>query len=283
MGDSTDFGFEYYPLQPHVAPSAVFAAVFGLTFALHGYQLFRLKSWYLLPLLIGAGLEFVGYIVRCLSLQQYIDNMNPLPLGPYIIQSVFILVAPAFLAASIYMLLGRLVIAANAGPASPIPLRWLTKLFVAGDVIAFLGQAAGAGLLSAGSLSSAKTGEYIIIAGLGVQVLFFSCFIITGIIIQRRLTITHWNLHTGMPIGWVKMLYVLYIVSALILIRSLFRIIEYATGYNGYLMHQEVFLYVFDALLMSGVLILLNIYHPCRAIPCSEKISRNGNGSEAIC
>lgn len=54
-----------------------------------------------------------------------------------------ILLAPPLYAASIYMTLGRLVGYLNAEYLSVVPVRWLTPIFVTGDVIAFLMQAAG--------------------------------------------------------------------------------------------------------------------------------------------
>lgn len=58
-------------------------------------------------------------------------------------QSALILIAPAFLAASIYMTLGRIIEMLDAERSSMIKLKWLTKIFVAGDVLSFLMQASG--------------------------------------------------------------------------------------------------------------------------------------------
>ena len=58
-------------------------------------------------------------------------------------QSALILIAPAFLAASIYMTLGRIIEMLDAEANSMIPLKWLTKIFVTGDVLSFLMQASG--------------------------------------------------------------------------------------------------------------------------------------------
>lgn len=83
--------------------------------------------------------ETVGYIGRILS-----SNETPnFTKGPYVMQSALILIAPAFLAASIYMTLGRIIAMLNAERCSLIPLRFLTKIFVAGDVLSFLMQASG--------------------------------------------------------------------------------------------------------------------------------------------
>lgn len=84
-------------------------------------------------------METVGYIGRVLSSTET-PNFTK---GPYVMQSALILIAPAFLAASIYMTLGRIIAMLNAERCSLIPLRFLTKIFVAGDVLSFLMQASG--------------------------------------------------------------------------------------------------------------------------------------------
>jgi hypothetical protein len=50
-------------------------------------------------------------------------------------QNVLILIAPAFMAASIYMILGRIILLTDGDSHSLIRRRWITKIFVAGDVI----------------------------------------------------------------------------------------------------------------------------------------------------
>jgi uncharacterized membrane protein YraQ (UPF0718 family) len=59
-------------------------------------------------------------------------------------QSVLILVAPTLMAASVYMILGRIILLTGAERHSPIRRTWLTKIFVVGDVISLLMQGAGA-------------------------------------------------------------------------------------------------------------------------------------------
>lgn len=66
----------------------------------------------------------------------------------------------------------------------------------------------------------------------------------------------------GHHVDWQKHLYALYVASMLILVRSVFRVIEYVMGNNGYLLKKELFLYIFDALLMFATMVWLNIVHP---------------------
>jgi hypothetical protein len=63
--------------------------------------------------------------------------------GPYIIQALFLLLGPPFFAASIYMVLGRLIRLLQADRYSVIRLNWLTKLFLFGDIASILLQGMG--------------------------------------------------------------------------------------------------------------------------------------------
>lgn len=84
--------------------------------------------------------ETIGYIGRALSAQQ---DFGDYTMGPYIMQSVLLLVAPALFAASIYMELGRIVLMVDGERSLFIRRTWLTKLFVTGDVLSFLMQSSG--------------------------------------------------------------------------------------------------------------------------------------------
>lgn len=83
--------------------------------------------------------ECTGYLGRTLSSTESPDYT----LGPYIMQSLFLLLGPTLLAASIYMMLGRLIVLLEADDLSLIRPNWLTKVFVAGDVLSFLAQSGG--------------------------------------------------------------------------------------------------------------------------------------------
>lgn len=55
------------------------------------------------------------------------------------------------------------------------------------------------------------------------------------------------------------------------MIRSVFRVIEYVQGNAGYLLSHEVFLYIFDALLMLAVMLLFNWNHPSEVTEAYQK------------
>ena len=107
-----------------------------------------------------------------------------------------------------------------------------------------------------------KTGENVIIGGLFVQVAFFGFFVATAGIFHTRMMLVPTARASDPAVCWQKYLLTLYVTSALILTRSIFRVIEYLNGNDGALLRSEVFLYIFDALLMLTVLVWMNWFHP---------------------
>ncbi|BAE64455.1 RTA1 like protein-domain-containing protein [Aspergillus flavus] len=249
-----EFIFYYY--TPSGAAGGIFVALFALSTLLHLYQLLRTRTWFMIPFAIGGILETIGYVGRVLSTNEAPNYTK----GPYIMQSALILIAPAFLAASIYMTLGRIITMLQAEQYSIIPLRWLTKIFVAGDVLSFLMQASGAGLMV--SADDPSTGEHVIIGGLFVQIIFFGFFVITAIVFELRMAKKHIGASAEAGRIWRRHMVALYVTSVLILVRSVVRVVEYLDGYDGFLMKHEVFIYVFDALLMFVAMAVLNYIHP---------------------
>ena len=190
-------------------------------------------------------------------------------------QAILILVAPALYAASIYMILARLIRAVRAEHLSLIPIKWVTKIFVTGDVIAFGLQAGGGGIQSAGTLEMYDLGEKIIIAGLFVQIAIFGFFVATSVLFHTRMIKSPTSESVHGRIAWRRHLYVLYATSALILIRSIFRVVEYLQGNNGYLISHEIFIYIMDALLMAIVMLIFAIWYigdlqPARSLEHSD-------------
>ncbi|PYI02615.1 RTA1 like protein [Aspergillus sclerotiicarbonarius CBS 121057] len=250
--------YEYNPSQ---GAAIVFAVAFSLTAAAHTYLMVWNRTWHFLPLLIGLFLEITGYITRAISTQ------SPEALTPFIIQSLCILVAPALLAASIYTILGRTIAILHGESLSLIRPSWLTKIFVTGDILSFVIQCMGAGMLS--STSDLDLGKIIIIIGLALQIVFSGCFIVITVVFHMRInrcpTVMATSLDGYGKLGrWRRLLFIVCVVSIMVFIRSVFRLVEYAGGEDGFLLAHEVFLYIFDSLLMLAVAGVLVIYHPSR-------------------
>ena len=132
-------GFKLYRYNPSIAAAIIFTVAFTLTTMLHTYQMIRTRTWFYIPFLAGGVFEMTGYVGRAISASET-PNWA---LGPYIVQAVLLLVAPALFAASIYMELGRVVMMVDGDHYLFVRRTWMTKLFVSGDVISFLMQSAG--------------------------------------------------------------------------------------------------------------------------------------------
>lgn len=187
--------------------------------------------------------EVIGYCGRAAAPNKTGD------LIPYILQSIFLLLAPVLFAASLYMTLGRLIRAVQAERYSIIPPRWLTKVFVTGDIFSFLIQGSGAGIMVQGKADSMKTGQNVVIGGLILQVVMFALFIVTGLHFHLRFR-RHGSIEAWAQVPWQGTLHMLYITSSFVMVRNIFRVVEYACGSDGYLLSTEWPLYVFDGVLM---------------------------------
>ncbi|KAK1634841.1 RTA1 like protein-domain-containing protein [Colletotrichum phormii] len=207
----------YY--DPLFAEAVLFAVVFGGLSIRHLVLLIKTRTWCFIPFFVG-----------CLSKQT-----PDWTLMPYVGQSMLILLGPAFYAASIYMVLGRLISNLDAKSYSLIRVKWLTKFFLMGDILSIFGQGG---------------------------VVFFGFFMIVTTVLHIRIALkpTTKSLHTNIP--WQKLIWMLYFSSLLIMVRSIFRMIEYAQGHDGSLIQKEIYICVLDALLMTVVSIVFSVYHP---------------------
>ncbi|KAB8267833.1 RTA-like protein [Aspergillus minisclerotigenes] len=125
--------------------------------------------------------------------------------------------------------------------------------------------------MASGTLAAVHNGENIVIAGLVIQILFFGFFIITCAVFHRRLTKIPTEQSIELDRSWRRHLCILYAVNLLVMIRSVFRLIEYAMGNDGYLLRHEAFLYVFDGVPILAAMILYIIVHPSSLIPSKLK------------
>jgi len=159
------------------------------------------------------------------------------------------------------MILGRLVRALRGDHLSLLPARWITRIFVTGDIVSFTLQAGGGGVQAGGTLQLYETGEKIIIAGLFCQILIFGFFVATSVLFHHRIAQRPTPKALSNSIPWRRYFYVIYVTSGLILMRSVFRVVEYLQGNDGYLISHEVFLYVFDTIPMAAVMAIFLVYY----------------------
>ncbi|KAG9495255.1 hypothetical protein J7337_013490 [Fusarium musae] len=146
-----------------------------------------------------------------------------------------------------------------------ISAQWLAKIFVIFDVMCFIIQAAGGGMLASNNADTSKLGQHIYMAGIGIQLGCVVVFLVIHGLFYRELSL---NARIGKQENrspWLKpFCWVVYIVLILIVVRVIFRLVEFGGGANSnnvVLRHEEFQLYL-DALPMLIALVLLNVVHP---------------------
>ncbi|KOS43940.1 hypothetical protein ACN38_g5113 [Penicillium nordicum] len=259
--DYVDASWSFYRYEPSMAATVIFIILFIATTALHAFQMIKVKTWYLTAFCIGGLCQIVGYIGRAINAA---EDPGCWTLGPYVIQTLLLLIAPALMAASIYMILGRIILLTDGEVHAIIKRRWLTKTFVLGDVLSLFLQSSGGSVLSGASDKNnlMTIGQNVIIAGLFVQVFFFGTFIVVAGLFHHRMLRAPTAASHKPSVQWQKYLITLYVVSVLIWIRSAFRVIEYLEGNAGSIMRHEAYIFIFDATLMFLVMAWMNWFHP---------------------
>lgn len=188
-------------------------------------------------------------------------------------QTVLILVAPAVMAAACYMAFGRLVLWVVPVKEQTFrhlwaPVRRLTPTFVAFDVLSFLVQVAGAAMLtSAEDAAGVDSGRRVVLLGLLVQIVCFGFF---GVVNIRLLLLLRGRLaKEPLPkeTAWCQLLKVIIFASVVILLRSIYRLVEYGLGHDNFLIKHEIYHYLLDALPIVVVVAIFSVWHPAQYLP----------------
>ena len=212
-------------------------------------------------------LETIGYIFRTLSAKN-----DPYNVIWFVVQYFLIVVAPVFISASIYLSINRLIVwAASVGfnDASDNKHQhwWLSPRlilwgFITADVLTTIMQIAGAALVGS-SESNGKdphTGNNILLAGLAVQTVSFTMFLLVLLLFRISLG------RDGGARSHVRSKDVFIVAvagaSLLVYLRTVFRLAETAQGLFAYVSTHEKF---FGTLEFAPVVLavwILAIWHP---------------------
>ncbi len=128
------------------------------------------------------------------------------------------------------------------------------------------------------TMTAVRNGQHVVIGGLVLQIIFFGFFVAVATVFNLRINKTPTARSASSGVPWRRHIHALYYASGLIMLRSIFRVVEYVQGNAGYIMSHEVFIYIFDSILMLGVMVLLNVVHPSEiyALRRGGKVSRGG-------
>jgi hypothetical protein len=222
----------------------------------------------------------IGFVIRALCY----DRTENLIL--FIMQGIFLVLPPAFYAATLYMSYTRIVRAVGREDCSLISARWSTRVFLWADITCINVQACGAGLLPSDTPAAAKSGQYILVAGLILHIVVFMCFLLLCGAFHHRYRA--WLLVSGQrtDVPWKITLIMLYVCSVIVMARNVFRTAEYIMGREGYLMANEWPIYVLDFGPMVAVMVAFYLWYPGNLVATGaealELHSRDGSAGQPI-
>ncbi|GMG16948.1 unnamed protein product [Aspergillus oryzae] len=271
---------EFYPYNPSQTAGYAFMAIFGITTVVHIILMFPYKAAYFIPLILGGICTYITYHPTP-TLKLY--TMNPTNrytgetfgyygrawshnnrtlISSWALQQMLILCAPPFVAATIYMVLGRIIRAFDAEHLSPMRPKRITVLFVLNDVFCFFTQLGGAGVQITGDAKVMDIGRKVVIVGLVFALVVFLLFVWIAWVFHRRLAAEPTGVAAANPgLNWRRYMWAIYGSCLVLMVRNLVRLVEFGAVKSA-LNQQEAYIYVFDAAMMFLSMGVLVFWHP---------------------
>ncbi|PKK53927.1 hypothetical protein CI102_1176 [Trichoderma harzianum] len=257
-----------WQFSPSLGASILFLVLFFLTTAVHLGQAIYYKQKYCWVIIMSGIWQVLTYIFRTISIQQ------PHSFNYYAAWFVLILVAPLWTNAFVYMVFGGMVW--NYTDDRRV---WRVKaqhfgfVFVLLDIVSFVIQVYGAARATAKDAPTDKVlqGLHIYMAGVGIQQLFILIFCLFALRLLFRVRKESNEKAKSTKLSpAMLLLYTQFVVLALISLRIIFRICEYAQGLDSTIPLHEAYQYALDSLPMLLALVAFNAVHPGRIMSDSK-------------
>lgn len=246
-----------WPYCPSEGAAVLFTVLFFMAMSVHIFLAIKFRKAFCWVLIMGTSWEMAGFGFRVAS-TQFQQSM-----AMYVPQLLFILLAPLWINAFVYMLFARLVYCYDPQQkAIGIRATRLGVLFVCLDIVAFIVQLAGASMLTSTDPNQLKWGKNIYMSGIGFQESFLLGFSVCVILFHRR----NGAAAAAQSKLFHRTLYSMYAALTLITVRIIFRLVEYSQGFDAPIVHTESYQYIFDAVPMLFASCLFMIYHPGRVL-----------------
>ncbi|KAK6224993.1 RTA1 like protein [Colletotrichum tabaci] len=272
----------FYMYRIALVPNVLFVTLFALSLTafVATYAVTRRGLAFNIAMGLGVTTEIVGYVGRIMSYNNQWEEAG------FMIQVCTLTLAPAFLAAGIYLCLRRIVTAFGSDN-SRIPPEWYTRIFIPCDLVSLVLQAVGGALASVANhrREPTRTGENVMIAGLAYQVLTMLLFMIVAadFALRTYLRACHAHLpnlsvaldnHPAMvrlraSRRFKAFLAALAIATGCIFFRCVFRVIELSGGWTGPLMARQDLFVAFEGVMVATAVLSLNSFHPAL---CSKEL-----------
>ncbi|KAJ7132563.1 RTA1 like protein-domain-containing protein [Mycena epipterygia] len=273
--DATAAADANYGYVPQESVAILFLSLYGISTILHIGQATYYRMWWLLPTaaLCGVG-ELVGWGGRFWS------SLAPTANTPFIIQTCATILAPTPLLAASFTILSRIIQQLGTSYSLLTP-KWYTRLFLPCDVLALVVQGVGGGMASSANDLAGANGAHVMLGGIGFQFSEFviivystlACNYVLRYLRDRPLRGADLSPRGALTPRLKIMLVALGFSTAVLFIRSIYRIVELSGGWGGVVIRTEVYFNVFDGGMVVLAIFTLNFAHPGVLLvqPSSEK------------
>ncbi|KAJ6496238.1 RTA1-like protein [Mycena sanguinolenta] len=252
----------HYGYVPQEAVAILFLALFGLSTALHVAQATYFRMWWLFltAVLCGVG-EVIGWSGRLWS------SITPIDKTPFTIQISSTIIAPTPLLAATFVIMARVIDQLGTSYSRLTPM-WYTIVFLPCDIISLVVKGIGGGMASsAPDLSGANRGGRVMLGGIAFQflvIIIFSALVcdFTLRYLFDRPVRTEGGQRGILTPRLKTMLIALVFSTVVLFIRSVYRLIELSGGWEGRIIHTEVYFNVLDGGMVTLAIFTFNFVHP---------------------
>ncbi|KAI3390593.1 hypothetical protein diail_9110 [Diaporthe ilicicola] len=240
----TDLLEPSYGYTPSFAAGIAFCVLFGIPFFYHTFRSIQLRKATSIVLALGALTELIGWASRTWAAK------CPYNRDAFLSQEVTLIIAPVFFSAALYILLGKLI--RDLGRASSIlSAKWYTIVFCTCDVVSLIIQAVGGAMASmADTDEEQKRGTNIMEGGIVFQLATMTLFGVLFADFIRRIMGRRSGLRDAVTPSLKLVLGAILVSFVMIYIRSIYRTIELAQGWTGFLITHEAYFIGLDAAIM---------------------------------
>jgi len=224
------------------------------------------------------------------------SSKNPLLLTPFLMQISTTIIAPTFLSAANFIILGMVVrqIGTHFSRISP---RLYSIIFISADVVSLVIQAIGGGAASAAAHNhkSAEKGGHVMLVGIVLQMAAITIYSLLAAEVMIRYSINRpWRkavppvdtrAHSpastldGTPPSMNPkmklMVFGLGVSTLFLFIRSVYRTIELIDGWNGRIISTQSLFNALDGMPICVAMYSLNIFHPGWLIDRTENVEES--------
>ncbi|KAG7086376.1 hypothetical protein E1B28_002336 [Marasmius oreades] len=248
-----------YPYCINFSAAIAFSVLFGLSTILHFAQAIYFRKRFCWVVVMAGLWETTSYIFRALSAY----DISPQGFG--IPSQLLVQLAPLWINAFVYMVFGRVVYYFLPDKrVGHLSAHVLSVIFVLLDVMSFLIQGTGAILAQSGSDAPKLkvTGFHVYQGGVGAQQFSIVLFIVLVIRCQVKLKALENEGQRHRETSWRKALFPIYGALLLITIRTIYRLTEFAGGFDSGISKNEPAFYALEATMMIICMNIFNIWHP---------------------